>query len=51
MKIETQVEKFQFSASWIVGESDCEDLSRMHKSPFRFSAEFAEHKVYNVGKH
>jgi uncharacterized protein (DUF58 family) len=52
MKIESQIEKFR-----VFDILNCwrirlwKDLSGMHKSPFHgFSAEFAEHKVYNVGE-
>jgi hypothetical protein len=51
MKIEKQIESFrhlELLANQIVEGF----ISGMHKSPFHgFSAEFAEHKVYNVGKH
>jgi uncharacterized protein (DUF58 family) len=51
MKIETQIEKFRvfdILNYWRIRL--WKDLG-MHKSPFHgFSAEFAEHKVYNVGE-
>ena len=53
MKIESQIEKissfqhFELLANQVVEGF----ISGMHKSPFHgFSAEFAEHKVYNVGE-
>ena len=53
MKIESQIEKIssfghlEFLANQVVEGF----ISGMHKSPFHgFSAEFAEHKVYNPGE-
>jgi hypothetical protein len=53
MKIESQVEKnASFQHLKLLANQVVEGfISGMHKSPFHgFSAEFAEHKVYNVGK-
>jgi uncharacterized protein (DUF58 family) len=53
MKIETQTEKISsFRHLELVANQVVEGfISGMHKSPFHgFSAEFAEHKVYNVGE-
>ena len=53
MKIESQVEKISsFQHLELVASQVVEGfISGMHKSPFHgFSAEFAEHKVYNVGE-
>jgi hypothetical protein len=53
MKIETQIEKISsFRHLELLANQIVEGfISGMHKSPFHgFSAEFAEHKVYNVVK-
>jgi uncharacterized protein (DUF58 family) len=52
MKIETQIEKLSFRHLELLANQIVEGfISGMHKSPFHgFSAEFAEHKVYNVGE-
>lgn len=53
MKIETQIEKISsFQHLELLANQVVEGfISGMHKSPFHgFSAEFAEHKVYNVGE-
>jgi uncharacterized protein (DUF58 family) len=53
MKIESQVEKISsFQHLELLANQIVEGfISGMHKSPFHgFSAEFAEHKVYNVGE-
>ena len=53
MKIESQVEKIaSFQHLELLANQVVEGfISGMHKSPFHgFSAEFAEHKVYNVGE-
>ena len=53
MKIESQVEKIaSFQHLELLATQIVEGfISGMHKSPFHgFSAEFAEHKVYNVGE-
>lgn len=53
MKIETQIEKISsFQHLELLANQIVEGfISGMHKSPFHgFSAEFAEHKVYNVGE-
>lgn len=52
MKIESQIEKISsFQHLELLAHQIVEGfISGMHKSPFHgFSAEFAEHKVYNVG--
>jgi uncharacterized protein (DUF58 family) len=52
MKIEAQIEKISsFQHLELLANQVVEGfISGMHKSPFHgFSAEFAEHKVYNVG--
>ena len=52
MKIESQIEKISsFQHLELLANQVVEGfISGMHKSPFHgFSAEFAEHKVYNVG--
>lgn len=53
MKIETQLEKIaSFQHLELLANQVVEGfISGMHKSPFHgFSAEFAEHKLYNVGE-
>ena len=53
MKIESQIEKISsFQHLELLANQVVEGfISGMHKSPFhRFSAEFAEHKVYNPGE-
>lgn len=53
MKIEEQIEKItSFQHLELLSNQIVEGfISGMHKSPFHgFSAEFAEHKVYNVGE-
>lgn len=53
MKIESQIEKISsFQHLDLLANQVVEGfISGMHKSPFHgFSAEFAEHKVYNVGE-
>ena len=53
MKIESQIEKISsFQHLELLANQVVEGfISGMHKSPFNgFSAEFAEHKVYNVGE-
>lgn len=53
MKIESQIEKIsRFQHLELLANQVVEGfISGMHKSPFHgFSAEFAEHKVYNVGE-
>ena len=53
MKIEEQIEKISsFQHLELLANQVVEGfISGMHKSPFHgFSAEFAEHKVYNVGE-
>ena len=53
MKIESQIEKISsFQHLELLANQVVEGfISGMHKSPFQgFSAEFAEHKVYNVGE-
>lgn len=53
MKIESQIEKISsFQHLELLANQVVEGfISGMHKSPFHgFSAEFAEHKVYNVGE-
>jgi uncharacterized protein (DUF58 family) len=53
MKIESQIEKVSsFQHLEMLAHQIVEGfISGMHKSPFHgFSAEFAEHKVYNVGE-
>lgn len=53
MKIESQIEKISsFKHLELLANQVVEGfISGMHKSPFHgFSAEFAEHKVYNVGE-
>ena len=53
MKIESQIEKISsFHHLELLANQVVEGfISGMHKSPFHgFSAEFAEHKVYNVGE-
>jgi uncharacterized protein (DUF58 family) len=53
MKIETQIEKISsFQHLELLANQVVEGfISGMHKSPFHgFSAEFAEHKVYNTGE-
>lgn len=53
MKIESQIEKISsFQHLEILANQVVEGfISGMHKSPFHgFSAEFAEHKVYNAGE-
>lgn len=53
MKIESQLEKISsFQHLELLASQVVEGfISGMHKSPFHgFSAEFAEHKVYNVGE-
>jgi len=53
MKIESQIEKISsFQHLGLLANQVVEGfISGMHKSPFHgFSAEFAEHKVYNVGE-
>jgi len=53
MKIESQIEKISsFQHLKLLANQIVEGfISGMHKSPFHgFSAEFAEHKVYNVGE-
>jgi len=53
MKIESQVEKISsFQHLELLANQVVEGfISGMHKSPFHgFSAEFAEHKLYNVGE-
>jgi uncharacterized protein (DUF58 family) len=53
MKIEAQIEKISsFQHLELLANQVVEGfISGMHKSPFHgFSAEFAEHKVYNVGE-
>lgn len=53
MKIETQIEKISsFQHLELLANQVVEGfISGMHKSPFHgFSAEFAEHKVYNPGE-
>ncbi|NGY38938.1 DUF58 domain-containing protein [Flavobacterium sp. XN-5] len=53
MKIESQIEKISsFQHLELLAYQVVEGfISGMHKSPFHgFSAEFAEHKVYNVGE-
>jgi uncharacterized protein (DUF58 family) len=53
MKIESQIEKISsFQHLELLAHQIVEGfISGMHKSPFHgFSAEFAEHKVYNVGE-
>ncbi|MFV8368574.1 DUF58 domain-containing protein [Flavobacterium sp. LB2R40] len=53
MKIESQIEKISsFQHLELLAHQVVEGfISGMHKSPFHgFSAEFAEHKVYNVGE-
>lgn len=53
MKIETQLEKIaSFQHLELLADQVVEGfISGMHKSPFHgFSAEFAEHKVYNAGE-
>jgi uncharacterized protein (DUF58 family) len=53
MKIETQIEKISsFQHLELLAYQIVEGfISGMHKSPFHgFSAEFAEHKVYNAGE-
>jgi uncharacterized protein (DUF58 family) len=53
MKIESQIEKISsFQHLEMLANQVVEGfISGMHKSPFHgFSAEFAEHKVYNVGE-
>jgi uncharacterized protein (DUF58 family) len=53
MKIESQIEKISsFQHLEVVANQVVEGfISGRHKSPFHgFSAEFAEHKVYNVGE-
>ncbi len=53
MKIESQLEKISsFQHLELLANQVVEGfISGMHKSPFHgFSAEFAEHKVYNVGE-
>ena len=53
MKIESQIEKISGFAhlELLAGQIVEGFISGMHKSPFHgFSAEFAEHKVYNSGE-
>ncbi len=53
MKIESQIEKISsFQHLELLANQVVEGfVSGMHKSPFHgFSAEFAEHKVYNAGE-
>lgn len=53
MKIESQIEKIsRFQHLELLANQVVEGfISGMHKSPFHgFSAEFAEHKLYNVGE-
>jgi uncharacterized protein (DUF58 family) len=53
MKIDSQIEKIsRFQHLELLANQVVEGfISGMHKSPFHgFSAEFAEHKVYNVGE-
>jgi uncharacterized protein (DUF58 family) len=53
MKIESQIEKIsRFQHLELLANQVVEGfISGMHKSPFHgFSAEFAEHKVYNAGE-
>ncbi len=53
MKIESQIEKVSsFKHLELIANQIVEGfISGMHKSPFHgFSAEFAEHKVYNIGE-
>ena len=53
MKIESQIEKISsFQHLELLANQIVEGfISGMHKSPFHgFSAEFAEHKVYNAGE-
>jgi uncharacterized protein (DUF58 family) len=53
MKIESQIEKISsFAHLELLANQVVEGfISGMHKSPFHgFSAEFAEHKVYNTGE-
>ncbi len=53
MKIESQIEKISsFQHLELLANQVVEGfISGMHKSPFHgFSAEFAEHKVYNIGE-
>lgn len=53
MRIESQIEKIsRFQHLELLANQVVEGfISGMHKSPFHgFSAEFAEHKVYNVGE-
>ncbi len=53
MKIESQIEKISsFQHLEMLAHQIVEGfISGMHKSPFHgFSAEFAEHKIYNVGE-
>lgn len=53
MKIESQIEKISsFQHLEVLANQVVEGfISGMHKSPFHgFSAEFSEHKVYNVGE-
>ena len=53
MKIESQIEKIsRFQHLELLAHQVVEGfISGMHKSPFHgFSAEFAEHKVYNTGE-
>jgi uncharacterized protein (DUF58 family) len=53
MKIESQIEKItSFQHLELLANQIVEGfISGMHKSPFHgFSAEFAEHKVYNIGE-
>ncbi len=53
MKIESQIEKISsFQHMELLANQVVEGfISGMHKSPFHgFSAEFAEHKVYNMGE-
>lgn len=53
MKIESQIEKISsFQHLEMLANQIVEGfISGMHKSPFHgFSAEFAEHKIYNVGE-
>ena len=53
MKIESQLEKISsFGHLELLANQVVEGfISGMHQSPFHgFSAEFAEHKVYNVGE-
>jgi hypothetical protein len=52
MKIESQRKFLVFSTLELLANQVVEGfISGMHKSPFHgFSAEFAEHKVYNVGE-